>query len=103
MLVTHNHSILVITKTPSLTCTANFLCFNLHNNINTLTKEVSLMNLSKIQVRINQCGSKKVKQIELFLGDLLFTADVCSERDISLAQRLADENNIILYRIDLEQ
>lgn len=62
------------------------------------------MDITKIQVRNNEySGGKKVKQIELFAGDLIFTSSVNSDRDIRLAERLADGSGVTLYRIDLEQ
>lgn len=55
----------------------------------------------KIQVCNNQIGDKKVKQIELWIGDLIFYSYVRSERDIKLAERLAKENDTELDRKDL--
>lgn len=47
------------------------------------------MKITKIQVRNNEySGDVEVKQIELFVGDLIFRSDVQSERDINLAKRL---------------
>lgn len=56
--------------------------------------------VDKIQVRINQYDGRAVKQIELFMKDLIFFTDVKSDRDIKLAQLIADDNDIELHRID---
>jgi hypothetical protein len=59
--------------------------------------------ITKIQVRDNQIENKTVKQIEMFIGGLLFRCDVQSETDIKQAQRIADECGEKLYRVDMEQ
>ena len=56
--------------------------------------------VDKIQVRINQYGGRSVKQIELFIKDLIFFTDVESDQDIKLAKSIADDNGIELHRID---
>jgi hypothetical protein len=59
--------------------------------------------ITKIQVRNNQIDGKTVKQIELWMGDLVFHTDVKSERDIKLAKRLAEDSGQELFRIDIVQ
>ncbi|MFV8385064.1 hypothetical protein ACNO5E_13325 [Vibrio parahaemolyticus] len=55
----------------------------------------------KIQIRNNQIDGKQVKQIEFWVGDLIFHSDVRSDRDIKLAERLAADFDLELDRKDL--
>lgn len=60
----------------------------------------------KIQIRNNEYAGnpadRKVKQIELFIGGIWFVADVVSERDLRLAENLANNLDLKLFRADID-
>lgn len=56
-----------------------------------------------INLRTNEYRSKKVDQVELHIGDMWFYRDITDDRDITMAERIAEGNGIVLndYRIEL--
>ena len=65
------------------------------------------MTITKIQIRNNSFSVEgkptTVKQIELFIGGLMFSKDVQSEGDIKQAEMIAKDNGQQLYRLDTER
>lgn len=53
--------------------------------------------IKSITLRTNEYASRRVDQIEINLFDMTFHKDICSERDIRLAGRMAEAAGVELY------
>jgi hypothetical protein len=58
--------------------------------------------IDRIEIQNQNTSTGKVKKIALSIGGLIFYADIKTTQEILLAQTLAEENDLILHRTDIE-